>query len=169
MKHYDAHTLSLYIDGELALPVSREVETHLRGCSTCTDELHDLRRMDRAIAVWARARSVRTPEADRRFWGVLDRRRGSHRILAISRMMPAAVGSSIAALLVLVSANLGVLSQNGLRPNPPQPQPVVRQHALQGPSALTIESRTAAANNQVAASPIQPRMAAKYRQMFNAG
>jgi anti-sigma factor RsiW len=99
--------LSRYIDGDLSLPETLRLEQHLNRCARCTEELEGLRRRDRIIQGWS-LRSVAVPaELEQRMARDLRRRRRFSPLLALSKVMPAAVGTSVAALLVLVTASLG--------------------------------------------------------------
>jgi anti-sigma factor RsiW len=102
--------VSRYLDGDLTLPLRYELETHLRGCEKCSHELAQLRHIDAIIAAWGASQGPVSATAERRINQSVEKRRGRlSPIVALSRMMPAAVGSSIAALLVLVSVNVGIL------------------------------------------------------------
>ena len=111
MTRCDLHALSLYLDAELSLPARRALDEHLRICAVCGQELEKLRRLDHVLHEWGSGRTPVPHDAEARILGSVERRR-LRPLLAFSRMMPAAVGSGIAALLILMSANLGWIYQN---------------------------------------------------------
>ena len=112
MTYCDLDALSRYLDGDMSLPVRREMESHLRGCVSCREELQQLQRVDMILLHFGGA-SVPVPSAaGQRMAGSVQRRRRLAPLIALSRMMPAAVGSSVAAVLVLLSVNMGILSHN---------------------------------------------------------
>jgi anti-sigma factor RsiW len=105
----DSNTLSRYIDGDLGYSERGQINNHLRGCDTCSAELARLRRMDDVLRTWGGRRAPLPMAADMRITETVRRRRQAHRLrafFAVGRMAPAAVGSSIAALLVLLSVNM---------------------------------------------------------------
>jgi anti-sigma factor RsiW len=109
----DSAALSQYLDSELPPRERLGLEKHLRGCATCRQELAVLRRMDQVIVDWG-ARNVPVPSVtESRIQESVNRRRSLGPLVSVSRMMPAAVGSCAAALLLLVSANIGWLYQSG--------------------------------------------------------
>ncbi len=111
----DSLKLSRYVDGDLPPNERLSVNRHLRHCHRCTSELSDLREMDNVLRSWGARRAPAPETLDAR----IDRlvklrgdRRPVKRVFALGRMMPAALGSSIAAVLVLLSVNLHGVSQS---------------------------------------------------------
>lgn len=105
----DQDALSRYLDGELSLHERGQVNGHISTCETCAREVARLRAMDDMLRIWGAHRSPVPAAAERRIVETVRRRRGSstaRRFLSASRMTPAAVGSSIAAVLVLLSVNM---------------------------------------------------------------
>ncbi|HLJ65977.1 MAG TPA: zf-HC2 domain-containing protein [Chloroflexota bacterium] len=109
MSSCSLNSLSLYLDGALSLPELRRLESHLAGCPKCRDELQTLRRLDRVITEWGARRTPMPAAAQFHVSRSLERRRRLGPLARASRVMPAAVGTSVAALLVVLSVNLGVL------------------------------------------------------------
>ncbi len=105
----DPNALSRYLDGELCISRRMEINEHLRACTACTQELARLRTLDQMVRVWGVTRAPLPAASDRRIKETVSLRRLAHRARApfvLGRMAPAAVGSSIAALLVLLSVNM---------------------------------------------------------------
>jgi anti-sigma factor RsiW len=105
----DSTTLSRYLDGELSVVERGKITSHLRGCSACSRELARLRELDDVLRVWGAHRAPLPAATDLRITRTVRRRRMAHGVksfFGVGRMAPAAVGSSIAALLVLLSVNL---------------------------------------------------------------
>lgn len=113
MTRCNLETLSRYLDGDLTLPARIELEQHLRTCLACREELMVLRSMDRKIVGWGAVRKPIPAQTETGILTSVGKKRKLRPILALSRMMPAALGSCIAAVLVLMSANLGWFYQNG--------------------------------------------------------
>ena len=111
MTQCDRYALSLHLDRELPLPTRRALNEHLLTCAACRQELEELRRLDQVLHEWGSSRRPVPQQAEARILASVERRR-LRPLLGLSRMMPAAVGSGIAALLVVMSANLGWLYQN---------------------------------------------------------
>lgn len=109
MTNCDLDTLSRYIDGDLS-PLDRgQVNGHLASCGYCSSEVARLRAMDDVLRAWGAHRAPVPAAAERRITDTVRRRRRSstaRRFLSASRMTPAAVGSTIAAVLVLLSVNM---------------------------------------------------------------
>jgi predicted anti-sigma-YlaC factor YlaD len=105
--------VSRYLDGDLTPAARSALEQHLRGCPTCREEVAVLRRMDRVVSAWGARRRPFPARTDARIAASIERRHRLRPILALGRMMPAAVGTFVAAVLVLMSANMGRLYQNG--------------------------------------------------------
>ncbi len=105
----DFDLLSLYLEHGLTLPRRVRLEEHLRTCSTCRRELRELRRVDQVLSSWGAVRSPVPAPVENRVARSVRRRRRLKPLFALSRVMPAAVGTTAAALLVLVSVNIGLL------------------------------------------------------------
>jgi anti-sigma factor RsiW len=108
----DVERLSRYLDGDLALLERRLLDRHIAHCRWCASELDKLRANDRLLWSWGLRRMPIPPSLDGKITRDLGRKRRFGPLLAMSRMMPAALGTSVAALLVLVTANLGTPLQN---------------------------------------------------------
>lgn len=128
----DVSLLSRYQDAELTLPERRGVEVHLATCAACRSELEAIRRTDRIFRSWAACREPIPPAVEQRVLMSADKGSRVSRILALSRVMPAALGSSIAALLVLASVNAGIVGS-----------PAAATHQATVPSRSTLEKRSA--------------------------
>jgi anti-sigma factor RsiW len=105
----DSNTLSRYIDGDLGYSERGQINRHLRKCNTCSGEVARLRQMDDVLRAWGGQRAPLPAAADKRITETVRRHRQARRVwafFALGRMAPAAVGSSIAALLVLLSVNM---------------------------------------------------------------
>jgi anti-sigma factor RsiW len=105
----DPNELSRYIDGDLPFPERGQINHHLRRCEACSRELARLREMDGVLRGWGARRSPLPVTADVRITQTVHGRRRAHRVwafFAVGRMAPAAVGSSIAAVLVVLSVNM---------------------------------------------------------------
>jgi anti-sigma factor RsiW len=116
--------LALFFDGALSPERHREVAEHLRGCVACREVLARLHQNDRTIAAWG---SIRTPipiATEARVHRSVEKRSRARPLLALGRMMPAALGTSVAAMLVLVTANLAPLYHGGVQSTRPSPQPL---------------------------------------------
>lgn len=105
----DPAALSRYVDGELSLAERGRINGHLRSCSVCAREVVRLREMDDLLRTWGSHQAPLPPIADARIAATVRRRRQTSRLrtfLSVGRMTPAAVGSTIAAVLVLLSVNM---------------------------------------------------------------
>ncbi len=108
MTKCDAALLARYLDRELPLSDRLKVEGHLAGCDSCRRELQTLRKLDRVLRDWGARRTPIPVDTERRVLvSVMRKQRSIQPILAFGRVMPAAVGTTFAALLVLASVNLG--------------------------------------------------------------
>lgn len=112
----DLDALSLYIDGELGAPRRYALEQHLTACAECRAVLNDLRENDRVLVQWGSAREPVPVSTQVRIERSLRPASALNRLLSLSRMMPAAVGTTVAAVLVLASTSLTPLL--GARPAP---------------------------------------------------
>jgi anti-sigma factor RsiW len=140
----DVDLLSRYLDGELMLPQRVALEEHLRICAPCAREMADLRRADALVAALGespRPIPIATEERIRRAAGRPHRLRP---ITSISRMMPAAVGSTVAAVLVVLSVNAGMLYRSS-SPTPDTPTASQAATAIAKRSAALIKTRRTAA------------------------
>ncbi|HEX6507483.1 MAG TPA: zf-HC2 domain-containing protein [Chloroflexota bacterium] len=109
MRGCDPEALSRYLDGDLGFTARQELNRHLRECRLCSNELAELRNIDNVLRTFGAKRTPLTGAADARITHAVQKRRQHGRFssfLALSRMMPAAVGSSIAAVLVVLSVNM---------------------------------------------------------------
>ena len=105
----DPSELSRYVDGDLPFSVRNRVNEHLGTCRICRAELARLRKLDDVIRRWGAQRTPLPVSADNRITETVRQHRRVarvRRIFALGRMTPAAVGSSIAAVLVLLSVNM---------------------------------------------------------------
>ncbi len=102
-------TLSRYVDGDLP-PLERgRVNEHLSDCGSCRREVARLRALDDMLRAWGAHRAPLPSASEQRITDTVRRRHRSstaRKFLSASRMTPAAVGSSIAAVLVLLSVNM---------------------------------------------------------------
>lgn len=132
MNPCDVSLLSRYLDAELTLPERRAAEIHIAQCSVCRSELEAMRQMDHLFRAWSAPREPLPAATDRRIHASIAKRSRLSSVLAFSRFMPAAVGSSVAALLVLITVNMGGLAPSSL---------ATRQEP--GPSRSLLEKRSA--------------------------
>jgi anti-sigma factor RsiW len=105
----DPTTLSRYVDGDLSPLERAHFNGHLKTCRICTLEVIRLRKMDDILRTWGAQRAPLPVAADSRITETVRRRRRANTVrafLSVSRMTPAAVGSTIAAVLVLLSVNM---------------------------------------------------------------
>lgn len=104
----DSDVLSRYVDGDLPFTDRSRLNEHLRSCHACRIELARLRKLDDVIRAWGSQRTPLPVAADNRIAEMVRARPrvpAVRRIFALGRMTPAAVGSTIAAVLVLLSVN----------------------------------------------------------------
>lgn len=111
--------LTRLLDGGLTPADTLALQAHLRQCDGCRDELESLRTVDRLVATLNERERPFPARAGARIERTVQRRRRLGPVLALSRMMPAAVGTSIAGMLILVSVNIGVLYQSQSIPATP--------------------------------------------------
>lgn len=107
MMSCDFDMLSRYLDGDLPLPVRRELDVHLAQCARCARDMEILSRNDRVLRAWGQRHTAVPATVEHRITRDIGRRRRLGPLIAFSKMMPAALGTSAAALLVLVTASLG--------------------------------------------------------------
>lgn len=112
-------TLTRVLDGGLSPADTLALEAHVRRCESCRTELDSLRRVDALVGALGQRERPFPARAGARIERTVERRRKLGPLLALSRMMPAAVGTSAAALLILVSVNIGVLYQSQTIPAAP--------------------------------------------------
>ena len=154
MKHCKPYGLSRYLDGELRLPDRRKIEAHLKACRHCTAELDVLRRLDREVRLWSERRRPIPVQSEMRILESVDRRHPARAVRALGRLMPAALGSSIAALLVLVSVNWSSLNPAGTHLSPQAaPVPIQQSRASQPPLALDVVRVRQITGQRVSAHP----------------
>lgn len=140
----DQDILSLYLDGALTLPQRIHLETHLRACEDCAQELETLCRIDNVMESWG---SVRTPvpaSTSARVMQSVERKRRLGPLGRVGRMVPAAFGTGMAALLVLVSVNAGIINQ-AAAPPPATGSPSVPTRILIKQSQRLISARRSSA------------------------
>jgi anti-sigma factor RsiW len=106
MNACDVDVLSRYLDGDLSLPARRDMDRHLSTCQDCAAELDVLRRNDHVLWSWGLRRTPLPEAVEQKIMRDVGKRKRLGPLVAISRMMPAAVGTSVAAMLVLVSVTL---------------------------------------------------------------
>jgi anti-sigma factor RsiW len=111
MRKCNADAVSRFLDGGLTLPDRRDLELHISTCISCARELEELQRIDRILAEWGSRRFPVSHSAQARMAQAVERRRRPLSIRALSRVVPAALGTSVAAVLVMLSVNLGILVQ----------------------------------------------------------
>ncbi len=165
MTYCDLDALSRYLDGDMSLPVRRETESHLGACVSCQEELQQLQRVDGILLHFGGA-SIPVPSAARqRMAGAVQRRRRLAPLIAMSRMMPAAVGSSVAAVLVLLSVNMGILSHNRIAEQGNLAATPVLQHFAKQSAPLMKARRTSAMLG--GQSLVQAQLPARSRFQFD--
>lgn len=139
MTHCDTDALSLFLDGDLPIAQHRAVAEHLRACADCRDELAALRRLDQLITAWGSARAPIPTETEARVHQSVEKRRGLRPVFALSRMMPAALGTSVAAVLVLLTANLTPLYRGSAQPTPSTSEPMAAKLLKQQSAPLRYQ------------------------------
>jgi predicted anti-sigma-YlaC factor YlaD len=144
MKFCNSNLLSLYLDEELPLSQRVEVERHLTRCTLCRDELESMQRVDSLVQRWSKSRVPLPPETNARILKTVNSHRRLGWVLTFSRVMPAAVGSSIAALLVVASASQGWLYRNAAPQASPRPSAAVAT-IIKKQSAPLYEARATSA------------------------
>lgn len=105
----DFDVLSLYIDGELGTSRRQILELHLNECDSCRTRLSELRANDRLLVQWGAVREPMPVATHSRIMRDIQPHSMVAQLLKWSRMMPAAVGTTAAAFLVLLSVNMGPL------------------------------------------------------------
>src|SRR5436305_10694254 len=105
----DLDALSRYLDGDMSLPGRRALEAHMTVCPPCSLELDTMRRLDTMVVSYGMVQEPIPLQTEREVLRKVQRRRRVKPIVRVARMMPAAVGTTVAAVLVLLSANLGIL------------------------------------------------------------
>lgn len=138
MKHCNPDSLSHFLDGDLSWNERGAVVAHLRACPNCRDELDALRAVDRVVSAWSARSQAVSAQTERRIVAAVERRRRLSPLIALSRMTPAAVGSTIAAVLVVLSVNVGLMThsvpvspvtpQTSSRPGWPSPRVIYTRH-----------------------------------------
>jgi predicted anti-sigma-YlaC factor YlaD len=118
MKGCKTDALSLFLEGGLSVAEHRDVAEHLRSCARCRQELAALRQVDRVVAAWGASRAAVPAHTEARIQRSVEKRHRFAPFLALSKMMPAALGTSMAALLVLVTVNLTPLYRGGVTQSP---------------------------------------------------
>jgi anti-sigma factor RsiW len=114
MQVCNTERLSIYVDGDLHLPERLALEHHLRVCHLCREEVGRLRHVNSVMIAWGAQRRYIPQRTETRIIASVERRSRMRRVAALSRMAPAVMGSGVAAVLVLLSANYGLTN----RPTP---------------------------------------------------
>lgn len=127
----DADLLSRYADGELHGAQAREFSHHVKSCAACRQELSDLHRINHVLYAWGSVRRPIPVTTERRVRASIERRRRLRPLLRLARFSPPAVGSSIAALLLLLAINVSPLYQTATpaQPRSTQVAPVIKRQA----------------------------------------
>lgn len=127
----DTELLSRFVDGEVQDGRAREVTQHLKTCASCRRELSELHRLNHVLYSWGSVRRPVPPSTERRIRSAIDRRRRFGAILRLTRFSPPAVGSSIAALLLLLAINVGPMYQSAApaQPTATRVAPVIKRQA----------------------------------------
>jgi anti-sigma factor RsiW len=152
----DALKVSMYLDGELPAHSRKDLLIHLRACPSCRDEFDTLRWTDRTLLEWA-SRQITVPQTtDTRVLRAIDNRRRFGPLAALNRVMPAAVGSSIAAVLVALTINAGLLYRSP--PSATNVKTHTSQHAVKPSLALAVRRQGSAILNNSTTSPFVPNL-----------
>jgi len=106
--HCQLSTLSRYLDSDLEHAEWSRVNAHLRTCGDCSRELARLKDADEALIRWAGTFSPIPMQTNARIIQSVEKHHTRSRF-SLSSMVPAALGSTVAAFLVLISANVGLL------------------------------------------------------------
>jgi anti-sigma factor RsiW len=144
MQHSNWRSLCRHADGELTLPDRRRLDEHLRVCNRCQKELNLVRRVDRVLGEWGQRREQVPAATEGRIIDSVSRPRRMPRVFAWGKMTPAALGSSAAALLVLISVNFGSQYQNPSRivsPTVSSKSPTTQVSSLTSRSGETARAR----------------------------
>jgi|SRR5579884_60429 len=120
--HCDPLNLSLYSDGELSPEDYREMTLHLKRCRSCRRELAEIRRVNHVVSSWGSVRQPIPLQTESRIRGSVDRRSRLSPLLRLSRLAPPAIGSSLAALLLLLTVNFGSVYQMAVPSSPSHTQ-----------------------------------------------
>lgn len=153
----EVDTLSLYLDGELGVRARQALEQHLAACGDCRSLLDELRRNDRVLIQWGAAREPLPLTTEARVTSSLRPRTLRSRVLSASRMMPAAVGTTAAALLVVATTSLSPLL--GTRPISSAAPSRAMAHLIAKQSAPLLDARRTSAllpGRNTTLSPAQP-------------
>jgi anti-sigma factor RsiW len=152
----DLDVLSLYLDGALTLPHRVQLETHLRSCPSCTRELQDMERMDLLLRSWGAIRAPVPTATHQRVMRSVDRKRRLGLLGAYGRMVPAAFGTAIAAMLVLVTVNTGFIAQNATPPTTSVPSVTPRVLVSQSQRLISARRSSAILGGYIAQSQPAP-------------
>lgn len=109
---------------------------HLQTCPDCRREVTDLKRVNQALYSWGAVRRPIPAATEHRVRVSIERRRKLAPLFRLARFSPPAVGSSVAALLLLLMVNLGPVYQSAAPPAVAKAQvaPVIKRQA--GPLQL---------------------------------
>lgn len=105
----DSMLLSRLLDDDLTPEENVRLRAHVGACSHCARELESFKNVDAILRQWGAQRTPLPASADLRITETVRRRRGRNQLrsfFALGRMTPAAVGSTIAAVLVLLTVNM---------------------------------------------------------------
>lgn len=136
----DVDRLSRFLEGDISPGEYRVTAQHLRVCAQCREALAGLGRVDRVVSAWGSRREPIPVATERRLHASISRRRRMRPLAAASRMMPAALGTTVAALLVLVSTNFATLYSGRAQPSGPSVT-VVATKTLRKQSAPLLYAR----------------------------
>jgi anti-sigma factor RsiW len=128
----DRHALSLYADGELSRERVGELTLHIAACQSCRQELIEIQRVNHILSSWGSVRQPVPTSTERRVHASVERRGRLSPVFRFSRLSPPAVGSSVAALVLLLTANLGSMYQAA---SPPRTPPAQVAHLIKRQSA----------------------------------
>jgi predicted anti-sigma-YlaC factor YlaD len=128
------------LDDDVTLPERRRLESHIAECAACREERETLHELDRLLAAWATSNCPVPASTQARIAASVERRHRLRALRGLSRMTPAAVGSSLAAVLVLLSVNLGFRYGSSPGTNQPYATPA-RPSVIQKQSAVLSKAR----------------------------
>lgn len=127
----DGELLSRFVDGELGEVQLEELTSHLARCASCRAEVGEMRRINQVLSAWGSVLRPVPSSTERRVRTSVERRRRLAPLLRLSKLSPPAVGSSIAALLLLLVVNTGPLYQAAAPASQSSPRvaPVIKRQS----------------------------------------
>lgn len=127
----DAERLSRYVDAELEPAEMRRTERHIASCASCRRELAEIHQVNNVLYSWGSVLRPIPAATEHRVRVSVDRRRRLRPLLRLARFSPPAVGSSVAALLLLLMVNVSPLYQTAApaTPTPTHVTPVIKRQA----------------------------------------